>query len=79
MNQRNRIAEQLRGKFVYASDGVPVGKAMLLAECGRVMAVEDITDMSPQLLQLVDTVCVNRNDPLNPKASASVAAAEGEA
>lgn len=74
MDQRSRIAEQLRGKLVYASDGVPIGKAMLLAECGRVMAVEDITDMSPQLLQLVDTVCVNRDDPLNPKSSAVVEA-----
>ncbi len=72
MDQHSRIAEQLRGKLVYASDGVPLGKAMLLAECGRVMAVEDITDMSPQLLQLVDTVCVNRDDPLNPKSRASV-------
>ena len=76
MDQRSRIAEQLRGKLVYASDGFPVGKAMLLAECGRVMAMEDITDMSPQLLQLVDTVCVNRDDPLNPKSSAPVEAGD---
>ncbi len=71
MTDRSHIEEQLRGKLVYASDGVPLGKAMLLAECGRVMAVEDITDLSPDLLKLVDTVCVNRDDPLNPKKRAS--------
>lgn len=68
MDDRDRIAEQLRDKRVYASDGVPVGKAMLLAECGRVMDGVDIADIPADRLQLADSVCVNRDDPLNPRA-----------
>ncbi len=67
MKDRNQVKEQLSGKRVYSSDGVPIGKAMLIAECGRVMAVEDTSDIPPDVLQLVDTVCINRNDPLNPR------------
>lgn len=67
MNDRSRIAEQLRGKRIHASDGAPVGKAMLFAECGRVMAAEDITDLPSDLRRLVDTVCVHRDDPLSPR------------
>jgi hypothetical protein len=36
------------------------------AECDRVMAVTDITEIPDDQLQLVDTVCVNREDPLAP-------------
>lgn len=71
MNDCSRINAQLRDKRVYASDGVPIGKAMLIAECGRVMAVEDITDLPSDLLNLVDTVCVNRDDPMNPRLGTS--------
>ncbi len=66
MDDASQIADKLRGKKVYASDGVPVGKAMLLAECGRVMDVNDITDIPDEQLQLVDAVCVNRDNPLAP-------------
>lgn len=66
MDEASQIADKLRGEKDYASDGVAVGKAMLLAECGRVMAVTDITEIPDDQLQLVDTVCVNREDPLAP-------------
>ena len=68
MDDRDRIAKQLSDKRVYATDGVPVGKAMLLAECGRVMDVVDVTAIPADRLQLADVVCVNRADPLNPRA-----------
>lgn len=68
MDDAAKIADKLRNKRVYASDGVPVGKVMLLAECGRVMDVIDITDIPDDRLQLADTVCVNRDDPLAPLA-----------
>lgn len=71
MTSRSRVKEQLEGKRVHSSDGVPIGKAILVAECGRVMAVEDITDLPPDLLRLVDTVCINREDPLNPRLETS--------
>ncbi len=66
MDDAARIADKLRDKNVYATDGVPVGKIMFLAECGRVMEVADIADMPLDRLQLADTVCVNRADPLAP-------------
>lgn len=66
MDDASQIADKLRDKNVYATDGVPVGKIMFLAECGRVMDVVDITEIPLDRLQLADTVCVNRADPLAP-------------
>lgn len=66
MDDASQIADKLRDKKVFATDGVPVGKVMFLAECGRVMDVVDIADMPHDRLQLVDMVCVNRADPMAP-------------
>jgi hypothetical protein len=54
--------EKLREKRIFRSDGVPNGKAVLLAECGRVMAVLDLNDLPDDALALTDTVCLNSED-----------------
>lgn len=57
-----KISETLKEKRVFVSDGVLPGRAVLLAECGRVMAVVDLTELPDDLLALTDTVCVNYVD-----------------
>ena len=54
--------EKLRDKRIFRSDGVPNGTAVLLAECGRVMAVLDLKDLPDDALALTDTVCLNHED-----------------
>lgn len=56
------VIEKLSGKNLFFGDGVPKGQAMLLAECGRVMAVAELDDLPDDLLRLVDTVCLNEAD-----------------
>ncbi len=63
------IPEKLRDKRVYISDGVPKGKIILLAECGRVMAIVDIADPPDDLIMLTDTVCIHYEDARNDEAA----------
>lgn len=56
------VAEKLSDKRVFVSSGVPAGKAMLLAECGRVMAVVPLEDLPEDQLLLTDTVCLSHMD-----------------
>ncbi|MYZ47277.1 hypothetical protein [Propylenella binzhouense] len=56
------LAHRLAGKRVFVSGGVRPGSIVLLAECGRVMAVERIAEVPDELLRLTDTVCLNHDD-----------------
>ncbi|MEX1082602.1 MAG: hypothetical protein WD382_01375 [Halofilum sp. (in: g-proteobacteria)] len=67
MDAHNRIAAQLRANNVFASNGGSGGKAMPLAESGRVVALAGITEMPADQLRRVGTVCVRRDDPIAPE------------
>lgn len=64
MDDRETVKNKLRDKRVYLSDGVPIDKAAIIAECGRVMKVVDSNTMSEDALILVDTASLHKNDPL---------------
>ena len=56
------IERLLRDKRVFVSNSVPAGKATLVGECGKVMAVVGIAELTDYLLALTDTVCLNHSD-----------------
>jgi len=56
------IERLLRDKRVFVSNGVPAGRATLVGERGRVMAVVGIAELTEYLLALTDTVRLNYSD-----------------
>jgi hypothetical protein len=52
----------LGGNRVFVSNGVPAGRATLMGERGRVMAVVGIAELAEYLLALTDTVRLNHSD-----------------
>jgi hypothetical protein len=56
------INHLLRDKRVFVSNRIPAGKATLVGECGKVMAVVGIAELTDYLLALTDTVCLNHSD-----------------
>ena len=56
------IERLLRDKRVFVSNSVPAGKATLVGECGKVMAVVGIAELTEYLLALTDTVRLNHSD-----------------
>ena len=56
------LNERLEGKRIFISSGTPAGKITLIAECGRVMDVVAIDEVTNQQLSLTDSVALNDSD-----------------
>jgi hypothetical protein len=56
------IEHLLRGNRVFVSNRIPEGNATLVGECGKVMAVVGIAELTDYQPALTDTVCLNHSD-----------------